>query len=104
MYHLKIPVTASRVPVVVVSVGGVDSKVVVIEDPGMGEQEVKKARTLAQLEGVPALVGEQGAHVDGKVLLVGQRGEEGEAEPVVVRLVVDVRRQAIVGSQILCTR
>ena len=104
MYHLKIPVTASRVPVVVVSVGGVDSKVVVIEDPGMGEQEVEKAGTLAQLEGVPALVGEQGAHVDGKVLLVGQRGEEREAEPVVVRLVVDVRRQAIVGSQILCTR
>ena len=85
------------VPVVVVSVGGVDSKVVVIEDPSMGEQEVKKARTLAQLEGVPAFVGEQGAHVDGKVLLVGQRGEEGQAEPVVVC------RQAIVGSQILCT-
>ena len=100
----KIPVAESSVPVVVVSVGGVDSKVVVIEDPGMGEQEVKKAGALAQLEGVPALVGEQGAHVDGKVLLVGQRGEEREAEPVVVRLVVDVRRQAIVGSQILCTR
>ena len=44
-----------------------------IEDPGMGEQEVEKARTLAQLEGVPALVGEQGAHVDGKVLLVRER-------------------------------
>ena len=100
----KIPVAELRVPVVVVGVGGVDSKIVVIEDPGMGEQEVKKARTLAQLEGVPALVGEQGAHVDGKVLLVGQRGEKREAEPVVVRLVVDVRRQAIVGSQILCTR
>ena len=40
---------------------------------------------------MPALVGEQGAHIDGKVLLVGQRGEEREAEPVVVRLVVDVR-------------
>ena len=75
-----------------------------IEDPGMGEQEVKKAWTLSQLEGVPALVGEQGAHIDGKVLLVGQRGEEREAEPVIVRLVVDVRRQTIVGSQILCTR
>ena len=62
-----------------------------IEDPGVGEKEVKKARALAQLEGVPALVGEQGAHVDGEVLLVGQRGEEREAEPVVVRLVVDVR-------------
>ena len=93
MCHIisKIQVDELREPVVVVSVGGVDSKVVVIEDPGMGEQEVKKARTLAQLEGVPALVGEQGAHIDGKVLLVGQRGEEGEAEPVVVRLVVDVR-------------
>ena len=62
-----------------------------IEDPGVGEKEVKKAWALAQLEGVPALVGEQGAHVDGEVLLVGQRGEEREAEPVVVRLVVDVR-------------
>ena len=40
---------------------------------------------------MPALVGEQSAHVDGEVLLVGQRGEEREAEPVVVRLVVDVR-------------
>ena len=62
-----------------------------IEDPGVGEKKVKKAWALAQLEGVPALVGEQGAHIDGKVLLVGQRGEEREAEPVVVRLVVDVR-------------
>ena len=100
----KIPVAKLSVPVVIVSVGGVDSKIVVVEDPSMGEQEVEEAGALAKLEGVPALVGEQGAHVDGKVLLVGQRGKEREAEPVVVRLVVDVRRQAIVGSQILCTR
>ena len=75
----EIPVAKLCVPVVVVSVGGVDSKIVVIEDPGMGEQEVKKAWTLSQLEGVPALVGEQGAHVDGKVLLVRERREKGEA-------------------------
>ena len=87
-------------PVVVVSVRGVDSKIVVVEDPSMGEQEVEEAGALAKLEGVPALVGEQGAHIDGEVLLVGQRREKREAESVVVRLVVDVRRQAIVGSQI----
>ena len=68
----------------------------------MGKKEVEKPWALAQLEGVPALVGEQGAHVDREVLLVGQRREQGEGEAVVVRLVVDVRRQAIVGSQIFC--
>ena len=73
-----------------------------VENSSVGKKEVEKPWTLAQLERVPALVGEQGAHVDCEVLLVGKRGEQGEGEAVVVRLVVDVRRQAIVGSQIFC--
>ena len=75
-----------------------------VENSSMGKKEVEKPWTLAQLESVPALVGEQGAHVDREVLLVGKRREQGEGEAVVVRLVVDVRRQAIVGSQIFCEK
>ena len=39
-----------------------------IEDSGMGEEEVKEAGTLGQLQGVPTLVAQQGCNVDGKVL------------------------------------
>ena len=44
-----------------------------IEDPGVCQEDVQEAGTLAELQSVPALIGEQGAHVDGKVLLVGER-------------------------------
>ena len=50
---------------------------------------------------MPALVAEEGAHVDGEVLLVGQRGEQGEAQPVVVRLLVELRGQAVVRAQVV---
>ena len=50
---------------------------------------------------MPALVAEEGAHVDGEVLLVGQRGEEGEPQPVVVRLLVELRGQAVVCAQVV---
>ncbi len=39
---------------------------------GVTEKEIKESWTFCQLERVFALVGEQGAHVDGEVLLVGQ--------------------------------
>ena len=45
----EIPVAKLCVPVVVVSVGGVDSKIVVIEDSGMGEQEVERRGHLPNL-------------------------------------------------------
>ena len=41
-----------------------------IEDSGMGEEEVKEAGTLGQLQGVPTLVAQQGCNVDGKVLKI----------------------------------
>jgi hypothetical protein len=44
-----------------------------VEDTCMGQQEVNDARILVQLEGVFALIGQKRTHVDGKVLLVGQR-------------------------------
>ena len=44
-----------------------------VEDPGVGQEDVQQPGTLAQLESVPALVREEGTHVDGKVLLVGER-------------------------------
>ena len=44
-----------------------------VEDPGVGQENVQQAGTLAELQSVPALIGEERAHVDGKVLLVGER-------------------------------
>ena len=40
----------------------------VIEDASVGEEEVKKAGALAQLQGVAPLIAQQGRHVDRKVL------------------------------------
>ena len=44
-----------------------------VEHPGVGQENVQQAGTLAELQSVSALVGEESAHVDGKVLLVGER-------------------------------
>ena len=71
-----------------------------IEYSSMSKQEVQKSGALPQLEGVPALVGEQGADIDGKVLLIRQGGQQGEAQPVIVRLPVDISREPIVCSQV----
>lgn len=64
----------------------------------MSEQQVKQSRTLCQLERVSALVGQQSAHVDGEVLLVGQRGRQGQDQSVIVRPLVEVDRKATVGT------
>ena len=44
-----------------------------VEDPGVRQEDVQQAGTLAELQSVPALIGEESAHVDGKVLLVRER-------------------------------
>ena len=73
-----------------------------VEDPGVSEENVQQSGTLAQLESVPTLVGEEGADVDGKVLLVGERRQEGESQTVVVRLLVEVGGESVVGPQVVC--
>ena len=44
-----------------------------VEDPGVSQEDVQETGTLAEFESVAALIGEESAHVDGKVLLVGER-------------------------------
>ena len=65
------------------------------EDAGVGEQGVDDARTLVQRERLLAVLhGQQAAHVDGKVLLVGQRADERQEEPLSRRHLDSVRRQS----------
>ena len=49
-----------------------------------------------------ALVAQQCAHVYSEVLLVGERGEEGEAEPIVVGLLIQVSGEPVVRPEIVC--
>ena len=44
-----------------------------VEDPGVSQEDVQEAGTLAEFESVAALVGEESAHVDCEVLLVWER-------------------------------
>ena len=44
-----------------------------VVNPSMCQQEVDESWVLVQLEGVFPLIGQQCAHIDGKILLVGQR-------------------------------
>ena len=71
-----------------------------VENTCMSQQQVQQSGTLAQLECVPALIGQQGAHIDSKVLLIRQGGQKREAQAVVVRLAVDVSGETIVGPQV----
>ena len=73
----------------------------VVEDPGMGQEDVQQPGTLAQLESVPALVREEGTHVDGKVLLVGQRRQQGESQAIIVSFLVEVGGQSVVGPEVV---
>ena len=71
-----------------------------VEDSSMGQQQVQQPGALAQLECVPPLIGEERAHIDSKVLLIRQGGQQREAQPVIVCLSVDVCRETIVGPQV----
>ena len=75
-----------------------------VEDPGVCQEDVQQPGTLAQLERVAALVGEKGAHVDGEVLLVWERREEGETQSVIVRLLVEVGGESVVGPLVVCNQ
>ena len=46
-----------------------------VEDPGVSQENVQETGTLAEFESVATLIGEESAHIDGKVLLVGERRE-----------------------------
>ena len=70
-----------------------------IEHPSVGEEGVQQPGALAELQGVPTLVTQKRAHIDGKVLLVGERGEEGEAESVIVCLLIQVRGETVVRPE-----
>ncbi len=72
-----------------------------IENACVTEKQIQQSRTLGQLERVPALVREEGADVDGEVLLVGKRGGQGQREPVVVRPLVGVHTEAVLGAVVL---
>ena len=72
-----------------------------IEHPGVGEEDVQQPGALAELQGMPALVAQECAHVNGEVLLVGERGEEGETEPVVVCLLIQIRGEAVVRPEVI---
>ena len=74
----------------------------VVEDPGVSQEDVQQAGTLAELQSVPALVGEERAHIDGKVLLVGERRQQGEAQPVVISFLIEVGGEAVVGAEVFC--
>ena len=51
---------------------------------------------------MPALIGEQGAHIDGKVLLIGQRRQKRQSQPVIVCLLIEVCGQSVVRPQVVC--
>ena len=72
-----------------------------VEHPGVGQEDVEQPGTLAELQGVPALVAQERAHVDREVLLVGEGGEEGKAEPVVICLLIQIRGEAVVGPEVV---
>ena len=73
-----------------------------VEHSGVRQQDVQQPGALAELECVAALVAQQCAHVYGEVLLVGERGEEGEAEPIVVGLLIQVSGEPVVRPEIVC--
>ena len=72
-----------------------------IEHPSVGQEGVQQSGTLSQLQGVPTLVTQECAHINGKVLLVGERGEEGEAEPVIICLLIQIRGEAVVRPEVV---
>ena len=72
-----------------------------VEHPGVGQEDVQQPGALAELQGVSALVAQERAHVDGEVLFVGERGEEGKAEPVVVCLLIQIRGEAVVRPEVM---
>ena len=69
-----------------------------IVDSCVREQQVEEPGALGELDGAVALVGEQFAHDQAKVLLVGQGRREREREAVVVRLAVDVGREVVLAA------
>ena len=75
-----------------VQVAEVGVHALVVEHAGVSQEEIEDARTLGELEGVPALVREERAHIDGKVLLVGQWRGQGEGQTIVVGLLVHLGR------------
>ena len=73
----------------------------VVEDASVGQEQRHQLGVLLQLHGVLALVGEQGAHVDGEVHLVGQAREQRQHQFVVVARRREVRRQPIALAEIV---
>ena len=72
-----------------------------VKHPGVGQEDVQQPGALAELQGVPSLVAQERAHVDGEVLLVGEGGEKGETEPVVVCLLIQIRGEAVVRPEVV---
>ncbi len=55
------------------------------KNTGVSKEGVDDARALLQLERLAVLDGQQAAHVDGKVLLVRQRTQQRQEEPLARR-------------------
>ena len=69
-----------------------------IVDSCVREQQVEEPGALGELDGAVALVGEQLAHDQAEVLLVGQGRRQREGEAVVVRLAVDVGGEVVLAA------
>ncbi len=66
-----------------------------IENTGVTKEQVQEPRTFGQLERVAALVRQERAHVNGKVLLIRQWRGQRQREAVVIRPLVSVDAEAV---------
>lgn len=70
-----------------------------IEDTGVRQEDVHQTGILVEPQGVLALVRQEGADIDGEVLLVRQRRQERQRELVIIRGLVKIRRESVVIAQ-----
>lgn len=78
------------------------SKRTVVEDSSVRQQQRDEFGLFFELHGMLALVGQQRAHVNGKVHLVRETRQERQHQFVVIGWRDEIRRQPIALAEIVC--